>query len=101
MEFTYSPFQSATTFAVTVASTAIALTNISTKYMDAVKALITVDTGSIRLGLGGYTPTSIAGHKYAVDSEIVLEGWEEMVKARFIGNAGTSATIWVTVKNPK
>lgn len=94
----YNLFKPATTFAVTVATTAVRI--MSTKYKAAVQAFVTCDVAPVRFEFIA-TPTSIAGHRLDNTESITLKGWGEMSSFKAIKDGATSGKLFVTPKYPQ
>lgn len=67
---------------------------IDTKRVD--EALVTVETNPIRFRLDGTAPTSAEGHLLQAGDSIVVSGFSNVSKLRFIRQGGADATLRVT-----
>ena len=99
--YPWEDFQAATTIKLAATETVATLSNLDTKYVAAVNALIHVDAGPVRVGYGGYTPNTTTGHLIDRNDSFTLKGWDEMKYFRYIRGGGTDAVMWVTYKYPK
>jgi hypothetical protein len=77
--------------ALTVSSTAVGFT--SSAFVNADYAHVYVDGADIRMFFGGGTPTASTGIPVSLGDEIILEGKDEVSKARFIRSGGGDAVL--------
>ena len=77
--------------ALTVSSTSVGFT--SATYGNADYAHVYVDIADVRMRLDGGTASTSNGIPLAVGDEVVLEGADEVARARFIRDGSTDATL--------
>jgi len=87
----------ATTFKLTLTSTALTLSTLQKGVPPGIRARVTSETAPVRVALGGATASATLGHYYDMDSEFFLFGYEELDSASFIRGGGTDAVAQVTV----
>lgn len=84
---------------VTVAGTAIGLTNSAT-YLASTpkpkKVCITVETAQLRYRIDGTDPDASTGHVLVPTQSLVLEGYSQLNNFKAIRTGGTSSVIQVT-----
>lgn len=95
----YRQFSPATTFTMTVGTTAMTLTGLQASYVDAVLFNISVQTAPIRLAFK-LTPTTTVGHRIDQGEEVDLEGFEEALNVNFIRDGSTDAILYITPERP-
>ena len=77
--------------ALTVSSTSLGFT--AATYGNADYAHVYVDIADVRMRLDGSAATTSNGIPLRVGDEVLLEGRDELTRARFIRDGGTDATI--------
>jgi len=79
---------------VTVAASSIGLT--AGKYLDAVKALITLETAQIRITTDGTAASATVGHIINIDDVVTLEGSHQIASFRGFRTGATSGVLKAT-----
>jgi len=84
---------------ITIADTAIGLTDAKIETARRpISVLITFETGQIRWRADGTDPTSSEGHLQNAMSSIVIEGYHNLKKIRFIRTGTTSGVAKVSYR---
>lgn len=79
---------------VTVAAVAIGLT--SGTYLDAIRAMLTIEDEQIRMRFDGTSPTAAIGHIGNADDVIYLEGTEQLGNFKAIRTGAASGVLRAT-----
>jgi len=62
-------------------------------------AHITIEGAAIRYRYDGSPPTNLIGHPSAADSELLIDGTQNVLDLNFIRSGGSDATINITLLN--
>lgn len=90
-------FFPATTFKLTLNSTAATLSTSQKCVPPGIRARCTVETAPARVAFGGGTASATLGHKYETGSEFFIYGHEALDSSSWIRGGATNAVVMITV----